>query len=231
MTELANVGALVLQSAIVVTLLEGLRRGNVSAAVNAAVGLAATFLPAIVEFAVRFVEAPGVEFGPELTLWIAAAGFLHSLGMLGLYESVGWWDHLTHTVSAALVAAPIYAGVIVAARHATDFGFGRVGIVTATVAFTFALGVFWELIEQVARAAAERYDIEPVLVYYGRLDTALDLVFDLVGAVLVVVLDVRLFVPLADRFPKATTEILLGTGAVVVVGCVVMGASVGLADA
>lgn len=230
MTELVRVVAWVVQFAVFATLVEGVRRRNVPATVNALVALAATFLPAIVAFVVRSGSARSVDFAPEITLWIATAGFLHSLGMLGLYESVGWWDHLTHATSAMLVAAPIYAGVIVTARHVTDFGLGFGGVVAATLLFTLAAGVFWELLELVARAVAERYDVEPLLVHYGWRDTALDLGFDLVGALFVVVLDVRAFVPVADRFPRATTEILLGTGAVVVVGSVLLGLCVGLTD-
>lgn len=112
-----------------------------------------------------------------------------------MYESTWWWDHLTHTVSGVLVAALIYAGLVVT-RPTTGSG----SVAAATVLFTFAVGVSWELLELVAREVGERYDIEPVLVHYGWRDTAFDLGFDLVGALLVVLLDLRIFVPVVDQF-------------------------------
>lgn len=199
MSEPAQVVALLLQVALGATLVEGVRRRNVAVAVNALVALCVALLPVFVEVAPQFVLARNVAFGPELPLWLAAAGFLHSLGMLGLYESTWWWDHLTHTVSAALVAALIYAGLVVT-RPTTGAGLSPGGIAAATVLFTFAVGVSWELLELVAREVGERYDVEPVLVHYGWRDTAFDLGFDLVGALLVVLLDLRIFVPVVEQF-------------------------------
>ncbi|MFD1568126.1 hypothetical protein ACFSAU_11535, partial [Halolamina litorea] len=129
------------------------------------------------------------------TFWVAVAGFLHSLGMLGRYESVWWWDHLTHTLSAALLAALLYASLLVVAPGVAVVG---------TVVVTLTLGVVWEIGELLAREVASRYDIEPVLVHYGRRDTALDLVFDAVGTVLVVALDLRLFVPIVEAIVRST---------------------------
>ncbi len=203
--------ALVLQLAVLGTLGEAARRRNVAAGVNALFALAVALLPAAVG-----VVAPSVVIDPTVPLWVALAGFLHSLGMLGCYESVWWWDHLTHTVSAALVAALLYAALVVA------FAPSAVVLAVATVLFTFAVGVFWELIELVAREVGERFDVEPVLVHYGWRDTAYDLVFDVVGALLIVGFEVGVFVPLIDRFPRAAATLVVGGGGVVLVGSVVM---------
>jgi hypothetical protein len=124
-----------------------------------------------------------------LAFWIAVAGLLHALGMLGRYDSVWWWDHLTHTLSAALAAALLYAGLLVVAPAIA---------VAGTVLTIVVLGVLWEAGELFAREVADRYDIEPVLVHYGWRDTALDLLFDVVGAGVVVALDVRLFRPVVE---------------------------------
>ena len=109
--------------------------------------------------------------------------------MLGRYDSVWWWDHLTHTLSAALAAALLYAGLLVVAPAIA---------VAGTVLTIVVLGVLWEAGELFAREVADRYDIEPVLVHYGWRDTALDLLFDVVGAGVVVALDVRLFRPVVE---------------------------------
>lgn len=198
MVEPVSVAATSMQVALLGTLVEGARRWNVPAVVNAAVVLVAAALPTAAEFALATTDSGAILFQPELTLWIATAGFLHSLGMLGLYETVWWWDHLTHTVSAMLVAALLYAAILYGTAT-TGFALSRSVVAAATVGLTFSLGVLWELIELVAREVADRYHVEPVLVHYGWRDTAYDLVFDLVGAVLVVALDARLFVPALEQ--------------------------------
>ncbi|WP_436935706.1 hypothetical protein [Halovenus marina] len=198
------------------------RRRNVAAAVNTFLSLVLALLAVVLGGG--YSPVTETAFSPELPLLVAVAGLLHSLGMLGFYESVWWWDHLTHTVSAMLIAALVYAALIVAA----DGTVPTTTIAVLTVAYTFAIGVFWELIELVARAVGERYDIEPVLVHYGWRDTAFDLVFDVLGAIVVVVADVRLFVVLAEDFPQITQSALTWTGGVVTVGSVLMALSLGV---
>lgn len=215
-TVLAGALVALLQAGILAVLAVAVRRGNVAAAVNALGALALALLPTALEWLGR-----AVALGPELPLWLAAAGLLHSVGMLGPYDSVWWWDHLTHTLSAALVAALTYAAALVAlptlalpADPATVAG--------VTVGLTFGVGILWELVEILARTVGERYDVEPVLVHYGWRDTAADLVFDVVGAALVVALDVRAFLGVARRFPGASRALLF-VGGVVLVGSVATG--------
>jgi hypothetical protein len=223
MSDLVATGALALLAGILLAMLEGVRRRNVPAMVNALASLGAALSPAVVELFFRSTDGASVAFSPELTLWLATAGFLHTLGMLGPYDTVWWWDHLTHTVSAALVAALVYAGVVVVATHPSGIDLPATAIGGVTVVLTLALGVCWELIELVARDAGERLDIRPVLVHYGWRDTALDLVFDLLGALVVLLFDLRLFVPAARPFPRATRTLLTATVVVVLVGSVAMG--------
>lgn len=99
---------------------------------------------------------------------------------------------------------------------------------TVTVVFTFAIGVFWELIELVAREVGERFDIEPVLIHYGWRDTIVDLGFDVVGAFLVIGADLRIFVPLMEQFPGVTGAVLVGSGWIVFGGSVLMALLIGL---
>jgi hypothetical protein len=212
-------------------LVVAVRRGNTAAAINAFAALVLALAPSIVEVVLEPTPPRSSPFGPVLPVWLGVAGFLHSLGMLGPYDSRWWWDHLTHTVSAALVGALVYAGVVVTLPDTV--GTGRsAGVIAAVVGFTFAIGVFWELVELVARELGELYDIEPVLVHYGWDDTAADLVFDVVGAVLVLAFDLRVFVPVVERFPGVAGAALVGSVWVVVVGSVAMALVVGLgADA
>lgn len=226
MTELLDIAAVALQVAVAVTLAEALRQRNAAAAVNAVFVLVVAVLPTVVEFA----SGGTVSVRPVVALWIAAAGFLHSLGMLGLYEheATWWWDHVTHTVSAALVAALLYAGLVVGIAHGPEVTLSSQAIAWLTVGVTFFVGLFWELVELVAREIGERFDVEPVLIHYGRRDMVLDLSFNVVGAALVVALDVRLFVSLAEQFPELTRQLVVWSGGVLFVGSVLMAVGVGL---
>ncbi len=214
MVEPAAGGAVLFALALSGTLVESLRRRHAAAAVNAAVALAASLVPVVA----LPVVAPGAGVDPALVSWTAAAGFLHVVGVLGFYDERWWWDHLTHTVSAALVAALAYAGLLVV-PPATRLG---VPAAPAAVALTLLAGVFWELVEVHARAAGDRLGLESMLARYGPSDTPLDLLFDLVGAVLVAALDIRVFVALAARSPTATRTVLWWGVAGLVVGTVVL---------
>ena len=219
----------VLLGALAFTLFVATRRRDLSAAVNALVSFAIALLS--LPLAAGFQMPWGHPFlTPALPIWVTVAGLLHSVGMLGPYDTRWWWDHLTHTVSAMLVAALVYAGLIVAGASGATPPLSRATIAGATVIYTMAIGIFWELIELVARAVGERYDVEPMLVHYGWRDTALDLVFDLVGAVLVVALDLRIFVDLAAHAPTVTRLLVGLAGTVITVGSALMALLLGVAS-
>ncbi|MFC7138146.1 hypothetical protein ACFQRB_20070 [Halobaculum litoreum] len=190
--------------------------------VNALFALVLALLPFVLPGAVAPAVAETVRAVPELPLWVGLAGLLHVVGMLGWYDTVWWWDHLTHTVSAALLTALVYAGLLVVARADPVAALTGPGVGVVAVGFVFAVGVFWELVELMARDLSERLDIEPVLVHYGWRDTGFDLVFDVVGAVLVVATDLRVFVPVAAGAPDATRTALVWSGWGVVAGSAVL---------
>lgn len=197
------------------------RDENAPAALNAGASFLLVLAPVAVDLAVSRVYGVRVGLFPDVSLWVAVAGLLHSYGMLGPYDDVGWWDHLTHTLSAALVAALFYAGVLVAAEAASvSAGNGLVWAVV--VLLTLLAGVFWELIELLAREFGRRFDVPPVLDHYGRRDTVLDLLFDLVGALLVLVADLRAFVPMAEVSPRTTVAALVVSLGGLVVGSLVL---------
>src|SRR6056297_3325326 len=88
----------------------GLDRGDTGIIVNTAVALAVLQLPPILE------RDYGIPMDPRLTLWITSAVFLHAFGTVGLpgatrtlYSQVWWWDHMTHALSASLVAGVGYS--------------------------------------------------------------------------------------------------------------------------
>lgn len=192
-----TLGALLLVGALFGLLAVGYRRENTAAVANTAAAIAVTLLPRTVGWALGVdSEAAGI---PALTFWIAVASVLHCLGMLGRYESIWWWDHLTHAFSASLAAALLYAWLLVGGPE----GVASAAVIAGTLLGILALSILWEIGELFAREVAQRYDIEPVLVHYGWRDTAYDLVFDVVGAALVIALDLRLFVPTVESIVRA----------------------------
>jgi hypothetical protein len=164
----------------------GLDRGNVGIVANGAIALAVTYLPAVLE---RDYHIP-MDAG--LTLWITTAVFLHALGTVGLpgsqlsfYQSVWWWDHLTHTLSSSVVAAAGYATVRAIDEHTEEVFLPWQFTFVFVLLFVLAFGVLWEVIEFAVGGVAALFGGEAILVQYGLEDTLLDLVFNTVGGVVV----------------------------------------------
>lgn len=201
---------------IVAGLLVGVRADNGPAVANAVGAIFVALLPSILE--VGFGAAGfDVAFATGLSLALAVAGFLHVIGMLGWYDTVPWWDHLTHTVSAAVLAAIVHASLHTVDTRAPGVDVSEAYAVAFTLLFVLAAGVFWELIELYARELGDRVGAPPVLEYYGLRDTALDLVFNVVGAVLVVAIDVRTL-GTATRQSARLANLGLAASVVLVVG-------------
>lgn len=175
-TTLGSLVERTIRYGIVAVFGEGFRRRNPGAVVNAVVALAATFLPDAVE------RLYGVEFRTWQRVYAGSAMLAHAVGMLGPYDDTWWWDHVTHTLSTTLLAGFVHAA---ADRRGRD----PAPRVLAVVVFA---GLFWELLEYVIHAASRRLGIEPILVSYSRRDTLLDLVFNMVGATLVLAFGDRL---------------------------------------
>ncbi|WP_225741241.1 hypothetical protein [Halorussus halophilus] len=168
-----------IQLVIVVVLVLGLLRRNVPVVVNAIAGLGVTALPAVLQRDFKF------PLDPRLGLLITTAVCLHAIGMLGLYESTWWWDHLTHTLSATIVASIGYTVTRAFDVHSDAVHFPEQFLVVFVLLFTLSLGVFWEVLEFGARGVGEAIGADPVVVQYGIHDTMFDLVFDAAGAIVV----------------------------------------------
>jgi len=181
----ARLASRAMQVAILLVFAAGVLRGNVSVVVNAVLGLGVTLLPALLERDYR------IHLGPRLTLWITAAVLLHAVGMLGLYDSVWWWDHLTHTLSATVIAAVGYVTARVVDVHYDAVYLPPRFMAVYVVLFTMAVGVYWEVLEFAVRVGAPSLGLNPMLVQYGLSDTVVDLVFDGVGGLLVAVFGTR----------------------------------------
>lgn len=165
--------------AVTVILLVGLWTRNVAVVVNATLSLGVTFLPAVL------ARDWDIRLSTGLTLWIATAVLLHSAGMLGLYNSVPWWDHMTHTLSATIVAGVGYATARAVDEYSDAIYFPPQFLFVYVLLFTLAFGVFWEVLEFSMRLVSDAVGADAVLIQYSLEDTLLDLVFDTVGAILV----------------------------------------------
>ncbi len=160
----------------------GLVRFDWSLVINAGVSLGVTVLPGILSRDYR------VPLDAGLTLWITAAVFLHAVGALGPYEWFGWYDSVTHTLSATIVAGAGYASVRALAEHDDALEIPAGFMAVFVVVFVLAFGVLWEILEFASGGVASLVGGEPVLAQYGTRDIVLDLVFDAVGAVVVAAL-------------------------------------------
>lgn len=155
---------------------EAVRRRNPNAAANAVLVFGAMFLPRLTE------RLYGVELRPWQRVYTESAMLAHAVGMLGLYDDTWWWDHLTHALSATVLGGVAH---VVADRRGR--GHGRCVLASVAVG-----GVLWEGMEYAIHRLSDRLGVEPVLIYYGREDTLGDLLFDLVGAVFVLLFGDRL---------------------------------------
>jgi hypothetical protein len=166
----------------------GLVQGNTGIIVNTGVALVAARLPGILE------RDYGIPMDAGLTLWITAAVFLHALGTVDLpgsllspYQSLWWYDHLTHGLSASVVAAVGYATTRALDVHSTSVSFPPKFTVLFIFLFVLAFGVLWEVIEFAIGGVAGVLGFGSVLTQYGLGDTMLDLIFDTAGAAVVAV--------------------------------------------
>ncbi|WP_231188255.1 hypothetical protein [Haladaptatus sp. DYF46] len=165
-----------IKGAIVAVFIAGVRRWNPGAIVNAAVGLVVAYLPDIIE------GKYDVEFRPWQRVYTEIAMLMHAVGMLGPYDDTWWWDHFTHTLSASLLGGAVY----VAAQRC-----GRDSQRSVLVAIVGG-GILWEVMEYTIHGLTDRLGLEPVLIPYSARDTIVDLFFNLLGALLVLLFGDRL---------------------------------------
>lgn len=164
-------------------------RREPSLIVTVTIGLTATFLPALLE---RDYEIP---MNAGLTLWITAAAFLHTIGVVGipgtdqsLYTSISFYDDITHALSSSVVAGVGYATVRAFDEHSEGIVLPPRFMFVFILVFVMAFGVCWEILE---------FSIDVVgnaigggtagFTQHGLEDTLTDLVFDTLGGVLVAV--------------------------------------------
>lgn len=166
----------------------GIERGETTLIINALIALGIAQLPRVLR------RDYGVPLNPGLTLWITAAVFFHAFGVVGLpgsertfYSTVWWWDSFTHALSSSVVAAVGYTAVRAIDVHSANVHFPRRFTFVFILVFVMAFGVLWEVLEFALTEAAAAAGQRTILTQYGLDDTMFDLVFNLVGAVIVAI--------------------------------------------
>lgn len=168
-----------MQAILVGLLALGLLELEPKVIVNSSIALFITFVPAILKRNFK------VALDPWLALWVTAAVFFHTLGSAGLYGYFGWWDHLTHALSASLIAGIGYITVRAVDLHHEEIHLPNRFIFVYILVFVMAFGVVWELFEFGLDIVAEETGLQMPLAQHGLDDTVIDMQFNTLGALVV----------------------------------------------
>jgi len=168
-----------LQAVLVAIVAYGIVYSRPKAITNGCLALAVTASPALLE------RNYAVPLDPWLGLWVTLAVLAHTLGSAGLYATVGWWDHLTHALSATIVAGVGYTVTRALDVHHDDIQLPRRFAFAFILVLVMAFGVVWELFEFGLDVLAARTGVDMPLAQHGLDDTVGDLLFNAAGAVVV----------------------------------------------
>lgn len=171
-----NIVNRLMQLSLTILFVSGLYYGSPKVIINAGIGLAITFAPAMIE---RRYDLAVDAF---LSLWITAAVFFHSLGSFGFYGAVWWWDHLTHALSASVVAAIGYTFIRTVDLHSDQVNLPRKFMFVFILLTVIAFGVVWELFEYALDIIAEVTGVSMPLAQHGLDDTMKDMMYNTLGA-------------------------------------------------
>lgn len=125
----------------------------------------------------------GLVLPVELNFWIVLALFLHVVGgFSGFYDHVPGWDHITHMISASLVAALGFVVVVTIDKYVESIFLPRPFPALFIIMFTMAFGVLWEFME------FANDQLMGTMLQYSLDDTMVDMMFDAFGGFIVAVL-------------------------------------------
>lgn len=171
----------VLQVALVAITVYGLVRLQFELVLNAGLPLAVTFLPAILRREYRYTMDAGI------VLLLSVAVFLHALGSLGFYVQYSWYDEITHTVSAVLVAGIGYATLTALERHSSEIDLPAKLRGIFILVFVLAFSVAWEVFEFGAVWLSQMLGVTSPVQVFGIDDIVTDMIFNVVGGIIVAV--------------------------------------------
>lgn len=161
-----------LQSLLLGAIVFGVVTTRVEMVVTVGIALGVTLLPALLR------REYGYSMDAGLVLWITVAMILHIVGSLWLYAQYQWYDEVTHTVSATLIAGVGYAAFRALELHSDTIDVPSEFRAVFIVVFVLAAGILWEVLE---------FALGGLVTVYGIDDIVTDLIFNAVGAVIVAV--------------------------------------------
>ncbi|WMW21726.1 hypothetical protein RE476_10100 [Methanolobus mangrovi] len=176
--EKQKIAMRMMQIVLFILVIAGILLKDLSTAVNATTGLALTFVPNII------TRKYNIPIDTGLVLWLTLAIFLHSLGTFALYDNIIRWDHVTHALSACVVAAAGYTLIRAIDIYADEIYIPPKVLFLFILLFILAMGVIWEIIEFVSDELTSGLGYNAILAQHGIGDTMMDLVFDLFGAII-----------------------------------------------
>lgn len=115
-----------------------------------------------------------------LKVMVSVATLLHGSGLaLGSYDTIPFYDTVTHTLSSAVVGVCVFY-VLLCFQHywPGKISFGRRGLTLFTAMITLTFSVYWEVIEFSSDVLLGTH------AQYSPYDTLTDLVCDSLGTVL-----------------------------------------------
>jgi len=168
-----------LQACLVVLFIFGIFSKELHILRSAFLALIITFLPAFMR------HRHNLSLDPSLTLWITIAVFLDAIGTFWLYDNLARWDNLTHAASSSTIAA---AGYVIV--RAIDIYDPEINIPPGTMfvfipLFILSVGVMWEILEFITDELTLMLGIDAFYTQYGIHDTMADMLFNLIGAIVV----------------------------------------------
>jgi len=161
-----------LQFLLVGAIVFGVVTGQKPIAVSGAIALGVTLLPALLRWEY------GYSMDAGLVLWITIAVVLHTFGYLGLYGQVQWYDEITHTFSATIIAGIGYASFRALELHSDAIDVPSTFRAVFIVVFVLAAGIFCEVLE---------YTFGSLVTVYGIDDIVTDMLANATGAVIVAI--------------------------------------------
>ncbi|WP_094227630.1 hypothetical protein [Methanolobus psychrotolerans] len=168
----------IMQACLFILLIVAVFLKDMPTAVNAVAGLSITFAPAFIKHKYNIILDPG------LTLWVTLAIFLDALGTFAFYDNVARWDNITHALSASVVAAAGYVLIRAIDIYVEEIYIPPKVLFLFILLFVLATGVVWEILEFLTDELTTRLGYKAILAQHGIHDTMVDLVFDLLGAIL-----------------------------------------------
>ncbi len=109
-------------------------------------------------------------------VWASLAVGLHTFGLVwGMYDSVWWWDEMTHLISSSMVSVIAVLGLFLFDTHSLKIKVPRWAYPMMILVFSIFIGVVWEIAEFTGDLLAS------TRMQYSLSDTLSDCYVDILG--------------------------------------------------